>query len=112
METPLDKLKKMTAWDVAPLVSEAELEELLDAAATADNAGLGPNDAGWQPTYDLNSAAAATWLLKAGRASATVEVDPPGSGLYTSKVFENCRAMAMLYTAKMAGSVSLARYAV
>ncbi|MCA1608266.1 MAG: hypothetical protein LC730_02265, partial [Acidobacteria bacterium] len=62
-------------------------------------------DDDWTPTYDLNAAAAAGWLIKAARAAATVEVDPPGSGIVTSKIFENCRAMARIYSARRKTSV-------
>jgi hypothetical protein len=100
MDTPKDKLKKMTAWNTDPQLTDAEIDELLIAASKVDAAGLPPSDPAWTPTYDLDLAAASGWMIKAGRASALVEVDPPGSGLFSSKVFENCRAMARLYRAK------------
>lgn len=102
-----DTLKKMTAWDTAPALTETELDDLLSESSLADAAGLAPDDPAWEPTYDLNAAAAAGWLMKAGRASALVEVDPPGSGMYTSKVFDNCRLMSRIYAAKSLKSVSL-----
>jgi len=104
---PLDKLKQMTAWDAYPALTEDELNDLLGAAAMEDSAGHSPIDVAWTPVYDLNTAAAACWLIKAARAAATVEVDPPGSGIVTSKVFDNCRAMARLYAAKRNACVSV-----
>ena len=100
METPKDKLKRVTAWSTDPTLSEDDLDAALAAAAKADADGLAPSDGGWKPTYDLNAAAAAAWLVKAGRASPLTEIDPPGSGIVTSKVFDNCRAMARIYAAK------------
>lgn len=97
----------MTAWDVAPTLADGEIDELLVQSSLADPSGLAPLHEEWTPTYDLNAAAAAGWLIKAGRASELVEVDPPGSGLFTSKVFDNCRAMARIYTAKKRVSVSV-----
>jgi hypothetical protein len=99
-ESAKDKLKKMTAWDVAPELTDAELDEILIPCCLVDHAGLAPSDPEWTPTYDVNAAAAAGWLIKAGRAAALVEIDPPGSGILTSKVFDNCRAMARIYQAK------------
>lgn len=99
-ETAKDTLKKMTAWDVAPTLTDAELDELLIPCCVMDKDGLPPSDPDWTPTYDINAAAASAWLIKAARAAATIEVDPPGSGIFTSKVFENCRAMARIYGAK------------
>ena len=90
----------MTAWDVEPTLSEGDLDGILAVVAKEDENGLPPDDSSWTPTYDLNAAAAAAWLVKAARASPLTEVDPPGSGIFTSKVFDNCRAMARIYTAK------------
>ena len=104
---PLDKLKQMTAWDAYPALTEDELNDLLGAAAMEDSAGHSPIDVAWTPVYDLNTAAAAGWLIKAARAAATVEVDPPGSGIMTSKVFDNCRAMARIYRAKCCLAISI-----
>ena len=97
----------MTAWDTGPVLTEGELDELLMQSSKMDSAGFAPADALWTPTYDLNCAAAAGWLIKAGRASELTEVDPPGSGIFTSKVFDNCRAMARIYRAKVRMSISM-----
>jgi hypothetical protein len=100
METPKDKLKKMTAWDIAPALTDGEIDELLIEACREDKDGRAPMDEDWVPTYDLNAGATAGWLIKAARASSLVEIDPPGSGIMTSKVFDNCRAMARMYRGK------------
>ena len=107
METPLEKLKKLTACETDPALTEDEVEELLDAAALEDEAGLAPLHEEWTPTYDLNAAAAACWLLKAGRASSTTETEPE-SFYVTSKVFDNCCRMAHIYRSKGRTSVSVA----
>jgi hypothetical protein len=100
METPKEKLKKMIAWDTAPAIADADVDELLMQFSLTDAAGLAPAHEEWTPTYDLNAAAAHGWLIKAGKASDLVEVDPPGSGLFTSKVFDNCRSMSRVYAMK------------
>ncbi|MBK8466125.1 MAG: hypothetical protein IPL32_09860 [Chloracidobacterium sp.] len=107
METALDKLKRITAWDAEPTLSEDDLDAILAVAALVDIDGLVPSDEEWKPTYDLNAAAASAWLVKAARASTLTEVDPPESGIFTSKVFDNCRAMARIYAAKRNASMSL-----
>ncbi|MGD9590576.1 MAG: hypothetical protein AB7Q37_11290 [Pyrinomonadaceae bacterium] len=106
METSLEKLKKLTAWDTEPALTEDELDELLLAAALEDKAGLHPQHEEWTPTYDLNAAAAAGWLIKAGRASSTTETEPD-SFYVTSKVFDNCCRMAKIYRLKGRMSVSV-----
>ena len=105
-ESPQEKLKRLTASDIEPLLSDDEIDSLVDANGVPDGAGFLPGDGLWTPTYDLNAAAASGWLIKAGRASSLVEVDPPGSGIVTSKVFDNCRAMAKSFRSRCA-SVSL-----
>jgi len=103
--TAKDKLKKMIAWDSEPILDDGEVDDLLDGASVMDKNGLKPSDTDWDATYDLNTAAANGWLIKAARAAALVEVDPPGSGIVTSKVFDNCRAMARIYAGKRVGTV-------
>lgn len=88
-----------------PTLFEDDLEEAMAANALEDANGLAPLQEEWTPTYDLSAAAAAAWLIKAGRANALVEVDPPESGIVTSKVFDNCRAMARIYAAKRQTSI-------
>ena len=95
----------MTDWSTAPTVTEEELNDALAAAACEDKNGLVPTDEDWTPTYDLNAAAAAGWLIKAARAAATV--DEPTAGIVTSKIFDNCRAMARIYTAKRKATVGV-----
>ena len=103
----LDKLKLMTAWTNDPALTEAELEDILAEAALPDGEGVVPEGEGWEPTYDMNRAASEAWLTKAARAAALVEVDPPGSGIFTSKVFDNCRRMARLYASRRSETMSI-----
>lgn len=102
---PLEKLKSLTAWDTEPALTEAEVGSLLNAAAIKDADGFAPADEDWTPTYDVNKAAATAWLIKAARASDQTAVDPPESGIVTSKVFDNCLRMSRIYTKKASASV-------
>jgi hypothetical protein len=99
METPLQKLKRLSAWDTDPALTEDELDDLLASASLEDKAGLHPAHPDWTPTYDLNAAVAAAWLTKAGKASSTTETEPESFHV-TSKVFDNCCRMALIYRAK------------
>lgn len=101
----IDELKLLTACDTEPVLSEDDLTSILEKAAVQDVAGFAPLDEAWTPTYDLDSAAAAAWLIKAARAAATV--DEPTAGVVTSRVFENCRTMARIFAAKRKASVSI-----
>ena len=97
----------MTAWDMEPAITGDDIDNLLAANGVTDSAGNAPGDSSWTPTYDLNSAAAAGWLLKAGKASCLVEADPPGSEIMTSKVFDNCLAMAKSYRSRCTMAVPI-----
>ena len=101
----MDKLKLMTAWETEPALTLDDLEAVLTGAALEDGDGQDPLGEGWTPTYDLNAAASAAWLIKAARAAATV--DEPTAGVVTSRVFENCRAMARIYAAKRGSTVRI-----
>ncbi|MEP7075196.1 MAG: hypothetical protein ABI878_05240 [Acidobacteriota bacterium] len=104
-ETTKDKLKKMIAWDVEPTLDDGEIDDLLASASVMDKNGVAPSSVDWDATYNLNAAAANGWLVKAARAASLTEVDPPGSGIVTSKVFDNCRAMARVYSRKGSGTI-------
>ena len=104
MESPKEKLKKLTAWDVAPLLTDTEIDELLAAAAKKDAEGNAPASEDWVPTYDVNSAASAGWLIKAGRAASTTETEPDSVNV-TSRVFANCLRMSRVYSSKRATSL-------
>ena len=107
--TALEKLKLITAWSDEPALTEDELEDLLVETAIADGDGKTPEAEGWSPTYDVNRAASDAWMIKAARAAALVEVDPPESGIVTSKVFDNCRRMALFYARRRAATISTLR---
>jgi len=98
-------LKLLTAWETEPSLTEDDLNAALGTSAVKDAAGLSPLEEEWTPTFDINAAAAAAWLIKAARAAATV--DEPTAGVVTSRIFENCRAMARIYSAKRSWSVAL-----
>jgi hypothetical protein len=90
----------MLAWDTTPTLTETDLAALLDNASMADMNGVPPGGTDWEATYDLNAAAAQGWLVKAAMAAQLTEVDPAGSGIVTSKVFDNCRAMSRSYAVR------------
>lgn len=108
METALDKLKKLSAWNAVPELTESELEELLTQFSLVDAAGLAPSHEEWTPTYDLNAAASNAWLVKAARAANTTETEPDSINV-TSKIFENCCRMAALYRSKRNHALSFAQ---
>ncbi len=106
METFEEKLKKMTAWDTEPSLTETEVSELLGSASVADASGASPLNDDWEPSYDLNAAAANGWLIKAGRSASTTETDPDSLNV-ASKIFDNCLEMAKIYSNKRKAAVRI-----
>ncbi len=98
----------MTAWNIAPALADAEMDELLIQFSLADPSGLAPAHEEWTPTSDLNAAAAAAWLIKAGRSSSTTETEPDSTHV-TSKILDNCMKMARVYKAKGSSSMKTSR---
>jgi len=106
MESAKEKLKKLTASAEEPMLTDAEIDELLAASGVADTEGNGPASEDWTPSYDINSAAAEGWMIKAARCASTTEIDPDSLEV-TSRVFENCIRMAGLFSKRRAGSVKV-----
>lgn len=109
METPKDKLKKLTAASAEPALTDAEIDGLLAASGIADAEGNPPESEDWSPTYDIDRAAAEGWTIKAARAANTTETEPESLKV-TSRIFENCLRMARIYSAKKAASLQTTRW--
>ena len=56
---------------------------------------------------DMVERAIVKWEPRIRVEDVLTEVDPPGSGIMTSKVFDNCRMMARFYLAKRKACVSV-----
>lgn len=106
MATFEDELKRMTAWNAEPALTEIEIGELLAGAQVADENGASPQNDDWVPTYDLNSAAASGWLIKAARAANTTETEPESLSV-SSKIFDNCLKMARIYSRRRIGTFAV-----
>jgi hypothetical protein len=97
-ETPLDRLKRMTAWDTVPTLSPDELDALLASSALADGDGNAPSDDGWTPTYAFRSAARGGWALKMGKAAELQSTDLDGDRMSANQVFDHCERMVKRYS--------------
>ena len=63
--TALIRLKRLTAADQEPTLSDEILAELLLASKRKDKNGVAPSETDWIPTYDLSYAVAEGWATKA-----------------------------------------------
>jgi hypothetical protein len=98
-------LAHMTSADTEPVLSDADLDLLLELARIPDSVGLAATDAGWTPTYDLNYAAAEGWRWKAGKAAASYAFSMDGESPERSFLMVRCEHMADRYSRKVVTSV-------
>lgn len=99
------RLKAMTTADSAPVLSVDELTALLSMAALADADGRAPTDVAWDPTYDLNRAAAEGWRWKVGKlAGSAFDFTADGATFDRSQMVTHCEKMIAQYQRKIVGS--------
>lgn len=96
----------LVAPTLEPVLTDADLDDLLLRARRTDSAGLAPTDASWTPTYDVESAASEGWLIRAGRAADAIDFGEDGQRFNASKVFDQSMAMHRHYR-RSSGSVTI-----
>ena len=91
------RLEAMTAASVEPTLTEDELDQLLDMARRPDVFGALPSDTDWEPTWNLDYAAAVGWHWKAGKVTANFDFSTDGQSFQRSQVWQHCDAMRRYY---------------
>lgn len=91
------RLSNMVAADARPSLSEADLDALLDLARRPDAMGRGITEPDWQPTWNLNAAAAEGWRWKAARCAGDFTFSADGASFDKGAVMEKCLAMEAKY---------------
>jgi hypothetical protein len=99
------RLARMTSADTEPTLDAAALDDLLLLARIPDAAGLAATDAAWDPTYDLNLAAAEGWRWKAAKAASSYAFTMDGDSPERSFLMIRCEHMADQYSKKVVTSV-------
>ncbi len=108
--TPTDaliQLQSMVAYDQVPTLTVDELNTLVTASMRADVLGNAPLATTWTPTYDLNSAAAKGWRLKAGKAAGNFDITNRRTGMRYSQILTSCLAMAKEYDRRIMQEVEV-----
>ena len=105
--TARTRLESMVASGTDPVLTTAQVDDLLALAKRVDAYGVAPSDASWVPTYDLNAAAAEGWRWKAAAAAARVDVSEGGDQLSRSQTAAACLEMAERYDARTLGSLRM-----
>lgn len=97
-------LQEAVAATDEPVLSDSAVERLLREHATADAYGAEPFSDGWEPTWDLDAAAAAGWQLKAGRVASQHDFNADGVNANRSQMYEHCVTMAERYLERVYGT--------
>lgn len=102
-----ERLERMVAHDVDPVLSTEEVEDLFEQAKRIDGEGRTPSDADWEPTFDLNAAAAEGWSWKAGKVAPRYGVNLDGAVLQRQQLYAHCRSQSAHYANKIVGSLGV-----
>lgn len=98
------RLRSMTAADTAPVLSEAQITELLALCRLADAAGEVPLSDDWSPSYDLNRGAAEGWRWKAAKVATAYDFTADGANFQRSQMREACEKQAAVYARRIVTS--------
>lgn len=100
-----DLLERITDSATEPALASGDLDDLIGVAARADEAGLYRGEDGWEPTWDVNAAAAEGWLRKAGRAASNFNFAEDSQRFDRAQIYQHCMAQHTLYANKGMGSL-------
>ena len=97
------QLKMKVAFDSFPELSLGELGVIFDSWRLVDRNGVAPGEDGWEPTYNMNAAAAEGWRVKAGKVSDQFRVQGDSQMFAREQVHRHCKAMADIYEKRANG---------
>lgn len=100
LQEATDRLALLVASVEEPILSPANLADLLVLSKRVDEKGLLPTEVGWVPTFDLNAAACEGWRRKAGLASAGYNFTASGKAFARSDIVKHCLDMSKEYAKK------------
>lgn len=102
-----EKIARMVEATSEPALTEDDLDDLVDAAARADADGRYRDNPAWEPTWDLNAAAAEGWARKASKAANSFNFAEDGQRFDRSQIYAHCAAQQKVYADKAMGTLPL-----
>lgn len=102
----LAQLRLNTAPDQRPVLSDTDLDALLDRVAVADTQGRAPGSDGWEAAYDVNQASARAWRVKAGRVAGDFTFSADGATFNKADLMAHCLEMEHTYAALSHGTMT------
>ena len=101
------KIARMVEATSEPVLTDDDLNDLVDAAARADADGRYRDNPAWEPTWDLNAAAAEGWARKASKAANAFNFAEDGQRFDRSQIYAHCAAQQKVYADKAMGTLPL-----
>lgn len=100
-QTQIDKLRRMIAEPTDTIYDDAALAVIIESFPLYDSDGRDSSSDDWVAAYDLNAAAADTWMEKAAARSDCFDQDADGANLSLSQKVEHAMKMHRHYTARI-----------
>ena len=106
-----DDLYRMLAAESEPALSLDDIHALLRAHRIADRHGVAPIDINWEPTYDLNAAAAEGWRRKAALVADRFAFSADGATYNRDQLYKHCMEQSRRYSARAVRTLDTSPYA-
>lgn len=105
-EDAVSIVEEQAVTDLAPTLTTAQVEAIVDRCARPDPDGNTPDADDWTATYDLNAATAMAWERKAALTATTkFDINIDRQELSRSQVYGHCVAEAKRYRSRIVGTV-------
>lgn len=89
-----DRIVALTLAATEPVLTEEEINFLVNRCKRVDINGVTADDDLWEPTWSLNSSVAMGWELKAAKVATAVDVATAKTKLSRSQLFDQLMKMA------------------
>lgn len=99
------RLVAMLQPDSVPTLTSAEVDLLLEMAKRTDAYGVEYDETGWEPTWNLSSAAADGWAMKAAKVASEFNVEAGSVKANRNEVYQACMDMSKRFRASIIGSL-------
>jgi hypothetical protein len=96
-----NRIRRLCAADHEPILTDADVDDLVEMARRPDVNGVMPTEDGWIPTFDIFYAVSSGWDTKAANAAGDFRFEEDNQVFYREQVVAHCLAMAKRYNRRM-----------
>ena len=96
----IPRFRRMIAEPTQDVYSDVVLIEVIESHPSQDPSGSFPEYADWEPSYDLNAAAAEIWSEKAAALACNFDFSADGSNFSRSQAYQQAIAQARHFSAR------------